>query len=90
MMQMSAAAKTASNAAVNLLSRSRIKNRKRVGAIAEIHQQVTGLLGHPGSGRVGGDPGDVHAAPLVLDHDEDVEAAQKHSVDVREIDREVA
>jgi hypothetical protein len=35
MMQMSAAAKTASNAAVNLLSRSRIKNES-VGAIAEI------------------------------------------------------
>ena len=49
-----------------------------VGAIAEIHQQVTGLLGHPGTGRVGDDPSNVHAATLVLDHDENIEAAQKH------------
>ena len=46
-----------------------------VGAVAEVHEQVAGLLGDPGSGGVGGDPGKVHAATLVLDHDEDVEAA---------------
>jgi transposase len=43
-------------------------------AIAEIHQQVAGLLGNPGARGVGSDPCDVHAAG-VLDHDEDVEAA---------------
>ena len=59
-----------------------------VGALAEIHQQVAGLLGHPGIGWVGGDPGEVHAATLVLDHDEDVEAAQEDGVDVGEVDRE--
>jgi hypothetical protein len=37
---------------------------------------------------VGGDPRDVHAATLVLDDDEDVEAAQEHGVDVGEVDRE--
>jgi hypothetical protein len=37
---------------------------------------------------VGGDPGQVHAATLVLDHDQDVEAAQEHGVDVREVDCE--
>jgi hypothetical protein len=47
-----------------------------IGAIAEVHQQVAGLLGHPGPGRVGGDPGDVRAAAAVLDHHEDVESAQ--------------
>ena len=46
-----------------------------VDVVAEVHQQVAGLLGHPGPGGVGGDPGDVHAAAPVLDHDEDVEAA---------------
>ena len=46
-----------------------------VGAIAEIHQQVAGLLGHPGPGRVSGDPGEVHAAAAVLDDHEDVETA---------------
>ena len=59
-----------------------------VGAVAEVHEQVAGLLGDPGLGGVGGDPGEVHAATAVLDHDEDVEAAQKHGVDVGEIDRE--
>jgi hypothetical protein len=37
---------------------------------------------------VGGDPRDVHAVTLVLDDDEDVEAAQEHGVDVGEVDRE--
>ena len=38
---------------------------------------------------MGGDPGEVHAAAVVLDDDEDVEAAQEHGVDVGEVDREV-
>jgi hypothetical protein len=59
-----------------------------VGAIAEIHQQVAGLLGDPDIGGMGGDPGDVHAATAVLDHDEDIEAAQEDGVDVGDIDRE--
>jgi hypothetical protein len=37
---------------------------------------------------VGGDPRDVRTATLVLDHDEDVEAAQEHGIDVGEVDRE--
>jgi hypothetical protein len=37
---------------------------------------------------VGGDPGEVHAAAVVLDHDEDVKAAEEHGVDVCEVDRE--
>jgi hypothetical protein len=40
------------------------------------------------SGGVGGDPGDVHLAVAVLDHHEDVEAAQEDGVDVGEVDRE--
>jgi hypothetical protein len=59
-----------------------------VGALAEVHEQVAGLLGHPGPGGVGGDPGDVHAAAAVLDNHEDVEAAQEDGVDVGEIDRQ--
>jgi hypothetical protein len=55
---------------------------------AEVQEQVAGLLGHPGAGGMGGDPGDVHAAAAVLDHDEDVEAAQEDGVDVGEVDRE--
>ena len=59
-----------------------------VGAVAEVLEQVAGLLGDPGLGGVGGDPGEVHVAAVVHDHDEDVEAAQEHGVDVGEIDRE--
>ena len=87
-MRMSAPANTASNAAVNLLSRSRDQEPEPVRSLSEVHQQVAGLLGDPGSGGVGGDPGEVHAAAIVLDHDEDVEAAQEDGVDVGEVDRE--
>jgi hypothetical protein len=37
---------------------------------------------------MGGDPGEVHAAAVVLDHEEDVEAAQEDGVDVGEVDRD--
>ena len=75
-MLMSAAAKTASNAGCELAVPVAGQEPEPVGAVAEIHEQVAGLLGHPGTGRVGGDPGDVHAATLVFDDDEDGEAAQ--------------
>ena len=58
-----------------------------LGAVAEVHQQVAGLLGDPGVGGLGGDPGDVRRATVVFDHEEDVEAAQEHGVDVDEVDR---
>jgi hypothetical protein len=35
-----------------------------------------------------GDPGEVHAAAVVLDHHEHVEAAQEDGVDVGEVDGE--
>ena len=56
--------------------------------VAEVHEQVARLLGDPGPGGVGGDPGDVYAAAVMLDGDEDVEAAQQDSVDVGDVDRE--
>jgi hypothetical protein len=37
---------------------------------------------------MGGDPGDVHAAAPMLDHDQDVEATQEDRVDMGEVDRE--
>jgi len=37
---------------------------------------------------MGGDPGEVHAAAAVLDHHQDVEAAQENGVNVGEVDRE--
>jgi hypothetical protein len=61
---------------------------KAVGVLAEVHEQVAGLLGHPRPGGVGGDPGEVHAAAAVLDNDQDVEAAEEDGVDVGKVDRE--
>jgi hypothetical protein len=37
---------------------------------------------------MGGNSGDVRSAAAVLDHHEDVEAAQEDGVDVGEVDRE--
>jgi hypothetical protein len=53
-----------------------------LGVVAEVHQQVAGLLGHPRAGGMCGDPGEVHAAAAVLDHHEDVEAAQEDGIDI--------
>jgi len=61
MMLTSMAVKTASNVAVNLASRSRIKNRKRRPASSQVHAQVAGELGQPGTGGVRGDAEDVYA-----------------------------
>ena len=42
------------------------------GPPAEVHQEVAGLLGSPGSGRMGGDAQDVHGAGLDLHHEQDI------------------
>ena len=55
------------------------------GAFAEIHEQVTGLLGGPRPGGVGGDAQDVHPAGLDLHHEEDVQAVEEHGVNVQEV-----
>ena len=83
-------AKTSSNAVVNLLSRSRIRNLNLLGPLAEVHQEVAGLLGGPGSGRMGGDAQDVHGPGLDLHHEQDVQALEQHGVDVQEVARQDA
>jgi len=57
-----------------------------VGALAEIHERVPGLLRGPDGGGVGGDAGQVHTATLMLDDEQYVESAQEHGIDVEEID----
>ena len=88
MMAMSAPANTASTASVNLASRSRDQEPELLGAVTEVHEQVAGLLGDPGAGGMGSDPAEVDAAAVVLDHEQDVEAAQEDGVDVGEVDGE--
>jgi hypothetical protein len=58
------------------------------GALAEIHEQVAGLLGCPGAGGVSGDAQDVHPLGLDLRHEQDVQALEEHGVDVEEIARQ--
>ena len=58
------------------------------GTVAEIHEQVAGLLGGPGAGGVGGDAQDVHAPGADLHHEQDVQAPEEHGVNVQEIARQ--
>jgi hypothetical protein len=51
----------------------------------QVHQQVAGRLGNPLACRVGGEAEDVYPACVYLDHEERVDPAQQHGVDVEEI-----
>jgi hypothetical protein len=53
--------------------------------VIEVHQQVAGELGEPGSGRMGGDAEDVHPTAGVLDDEERVEPVQGDRVEVEQI-----
>ena len=53
---------------------------KATTGIVEVHEEIAGLLGLPGSGRVGGDAEDVHPAGGVLDDEEDIQPAQSDLV----------
>jgi hypothetical protein len=58
-----------------------------VDVVAEVHHQVAGLLGSPGSVGVRGDAQDVQGVVADLDHEEDVEPSPGHrAVDVEEVD----
>ena len=43
------------------------------------------LLGHPLTGRVSSDPGQVHAPGAVLDEEQHIPAGQERGVDVEEV-----
>jgi hypothetical protein len=53
--------------------------------LAEVHQQVAGLLDHPRSGGVDGDPGEVKPAGLHFDHEQDVQPGQADGLDGEEV-----
>jgi hypothetical protein len=56
------------------------------GMVVEVHQQVPGLLGGPGSGRLAGRPEDVHVAIVDFQDEEDVDPLERHrAVDVEEV-----
>jgi hypothetical protein len=53
--------------------------------VVEVHEQVAGLLGEPGCGRVGGDAEDVDAAGAVFDDEECLEPVQGDRVEVEQV-----
>jgi hypothetical protein len=55
------------------------------GALAEVHEQVAGLLGSPASGRMGGNAQDVHGPGLHLHDEQDVHTPQQHGIDMQEV-----
>jgi hypothetical protein len=79
-------ARTASNDVVNWPVAVADEEPGAVGALVEVHQQVTGLLGSPGAGRMAGRCEDVHVAAANLEGEEHVDPLQGHSaVDVEEV-----
>jgi hypothetical protein len=83
MMRMSVAVKTASNAVLNLASRSRMRTRNR--RPASYMSRLRGLLGQAGAGGMRGDTQDVHPAGGVLDDEERIQPAQGDRVEVEEV-----
>ena len=53
--------------------------------VAQVHQQVAGLLSNPGSGRIRGDTQQVHAASSMLNDEQDIESVAQQRVDAKEI-----
>src|SRR5262249_61170691 len=53
--------------------------------VAQLHQQIARLLGHPAAVRIGRDPGEVDAPARKLDEEQHVEALQEERVDGEEV-----
>src|SRR5829696_3442302 len=89
MMRTLLAVTTASKAAVNVASRSRMRNRTRRPASSRSMRRFAGLLGQPGCGGVGGDAEGVHAAGGVLDDEEDIQPAQGDRLKVEQVEARI-
>ncbi|MFC6023595.1 hypothetical protein ACFP2T_46500 [Plantactinospora solaniradicis] len=61
-----------------------------VGALAEVHGEVAGLLGYPLPGGVGGDAEEVDPSGGHLHNHQRVKASQQDGVEVEEVDRQQA
>ena len=76
--------------AVNLVSRSRMRNLTAAGLLGECHAEVPGLLGHPVGGGIGGDAGDPDEERVVVDEEEHIEPPKQHGFDAEEVARDRA
>jgi hypothetical protein len=56
-----------------------------VGMLIEVQQQIPGRLGHPRTGRMGGDPGQVHPPPVELDHEQYVQPSPANGLHGKEV-----
>ena len=83
---MPAPARTASNDGGELAGAVADEEPEGGGAVVEVHQQVAGLLGGPGSGRMAGRAEDVHVAAADFEGEEHVDPFQgDRAVDVEEV-----
>jgi hypothetical protein len=55
--------------------------RQQRGPLAEVHEEVPGLLDGPGPSRMSRNTQDVHGPGLELHHEQDIKALQQHGVD---------
>jgi hypothetical protein len=85
MVRMSAAVKTASNAAGELGVAVPDQEPETEAGIVGVQEEVAGLFGQPGAGGVGGDAEDVYSADGVLDDEERVEPVQGDGVDMEQV-----
>jgi hypothetical protein len=54
-------------------------------AVAQIHQKISRLLGHPGATGIGGDSEEVDSTGRVLHHEQHVHPLQQQRVDAEEV-----
>src|SRR5258708_20552123 len=87
MIRIPAAASAASNAPVNLASRSRMRNLNPSARSSRFMSRLRACCVTHSPRRVGRDPGRVHAAGAILDDEYHVQAAERHGVDEEEIGR---
>jgi hypothetical protein len=85
MLSMPIEVKTSSKLLVNLVSRSRMRNRKRRPASSRPAAKLLCHLGHPWAVRIGGDTEDVHDTSLQFDHEQHVVAPEENGIDMEEV-----
>ena len=74
-----------SNASVNLVSRSRIRNRNRVVSLIKIPCKLASLLCNPGFMRIRGTTGEMNTSGPKFDEEEHIDRLQKQRFDREEI-----
>src|SRR3974390_333590 len=85
MIRMSSERKTSSKLAGELGVTIADQELDRLRTLADLIGEIPGLLDHPCSGWIGGDPGQIHPAGVQLDEEENVEPPQQHGIHREEV-----